>query len=58
MEMARLGDAAWIFSVVVNAKSGINRTAGRGGILMIMDGLNRHHWRPDYVAILQFYSHF
>jgi hypothetical protein len=58
MEMERVVDAAWIFSVVVNAKSGINRTAGKGGIFMIMDGLNRHHRRPDYVAILQFYTHF
>jgi hypothetical protein len=43
MEMERVVDAAWVFSVVVNAKSGINRTAGKGGIFMIMDGLNRHH---------------
>jgi hypothetical protein len=78
MEMARLVDAAWILSVEVNAKSGINSVstfnrarsearnkkaacagrAGRGGILMMMDGVNRHNWRPDDVAILRFYTNF
>ena len=43
MEMESVVDAAWILSVVVNAKRGINKTAGKGGIFMVMDGLSRHH---------------
>jgi hypothetical protein len=52
MEMARVVEAACRLSVVVNAKSGITSasifkvtarawTAERGGIFMIMDGVNQ-----------------